>query len=67
MIPKERRALAWAMFESIPYEHRLGVRTYGGETWAGALFLKGHRGIRPTLDQIERNSGDSVEGHPADE
>jgi len=37
MTPAERRQLAWAMFTSIPWEHRLGVRILRGATWGGAF------------------------------
>ena len=51
MIPKERRALAWAMFESIPYEHRLGARLYGGGTWGGiSTRFTGRRASMSELD-----------------
>ena len=40
MNPSERRKLASAMFESIPWMHRVGVQTYEGCTWAGSVHQK---------------------------
>ena len=55
MSPLERRQLAWAMFESIPWEHRLGSNIYGGRTWSGSRTTKienvtGSRHISPLPD-----------------
>ena len=40
LTPFGRRQLARAMFESIPYEHRLGAQIYGGRTWGGSVRYK---------------------------
>ena len=69
---KERRQLAWAMFESIPYEHRLGSHIYGGRTWGGECKIRNgkadhpHVGLLPTVDYYGGDTGGAFGRHYAD-
>ena len=69
---KGRRQLAWAMFESIPYEHRLGSCIYGGRTWGGECKTRGekadhpHVGSLPNTDDYGGDWAGSFGRHPAD-
>ena len=68
----ERRQLALAMFESIPYEHRLSSRIYGGRTWGGECKVRNrkaefpHVGSLPTTDYYGGDTGGAVGRHYAD-
>ena len=69
----ERRQLAWAMFESIPYEHRLGSHIYGGRTWGGERTTKIQDAVgtrrsfpMPNTDAYAGDSGGAVGCHYAD-
>ena len=70
---KERRQLAWAMFESIPWEHRLGSSIYGGRTWGGERTVKIHNaegslhvGPLPNTDFYGGDTGGAFGRHAAD-
>ena len=69
----ERRQLAWAMFESIPWEHRLGSCIYGGRTWGGECTIKiqnaegsRHVSALPNTDYYGGDTGGAVGRHYAD-
>ena len=56
-LERRRRRLARAMFESLPYEHRLGARLYGGGTWSGVSTR--FTGRRASLAQLDGDTYDS--------
>ena len=61
---RECYRLANAPFESIPYEHRIESRIYGGKSWGGQVTKSGQDGElfiahsiwRPTLDALDRSA-----------
>ena len=71
MTVHERRQLARAMFESIPYEHRLGAQIYGGRTWGGSVPYKaaasGQSIPITNLDYYAGDTGPSFGKHLADQ
>lgn len=73
MTPEERRKLANAPFRSIPWEHWINVKSYGGRTWGGSrtpewqVSMTGARTTQhPNLDIIEGGQDGSYGTHLAD-
>lgn len=63
MEANDRQRLANAMFESIPYEHRIESRIYGGCRWAGG----GKVDVRFERDGISMNGATGLGIYLADQ